>query len=115
MQRFLGIILFFMILVGCKSDRPKNLIKEKDMTRLLLDLHLAESYLYTWSGDSLQKKSADFIAGIYEKYNTDSALFRESLEYYASHPQTLNQIYIDVDKQLKDMETQIREREEKKY
>jgi len=115
MQRFLGIILFFIFIAGCKSDRPAYVLKEKDMGNLLMDLHLAESYIYTLSSDSSQKNSGDFIAGIYEHYNTDSAAVRESLEYYAKQPQVLNRIYQGVDSRLKVMETEIRGVEEKKY
>jgi|GEM_PF-708447 len=115
MQRFLGIILFFIFVAGCKSDRPAHVLKEKDMGNLLMDLHLAESYVYTWSSDSAAKRSGDFIAGIYEHYNTDSAAVRESLEYYAKQPQVLNRIYQGVDSRLKAMETEIRAVEEKKY
>lgn len=115
MQRFLGIILFFIFVVGCKSDRPANIIKEKEMTNLLLDLHLAEGYTYSWAGDSSLIQSANSIAGIYEHYHTDSVTVRESLEYYAAHPQILYDIYKEVDKRLKEMETNVRDLEQKKY
>jgi len=115
MQRFLGIILFFIFIVGCKSDQPANIIKEKEMANLLLDLHLAEGYAHSWPSDSSQSRSADFVAGVYEHYHTDSATVRESIEYYATQPQVLNRIYVDVDKRLKAMETNVREIEEKRY
>jgi len=114
MQRFLGIILFFIFIVGCRSDRPNNILKEKEMTDLLVDLHLAEAYTYSGASDSLSIKAANFVESIYHHYKTDSATVRESIEYYAKHPQILNRIYLDVDKRLKQMETSIREVEDKK-
>lgn len=115
MQRFLGIILFFILLVGCKSDRPSHVLKEKEMTDLLLNLHLAEAYLNSWSSDSSQKISGDLIEGVYQHYNTDSTQVRASLEFYAGKPQMLDRIYQTVDTRLKEMETNVREIEEKKY
>jgi len=115
MQRFLGIILFFILLVGCKSDRPSHVLKEKDMTDLLLNLHLAEAYLNSWSSDSSQRMSGDLIEGVYQHYDTDSAQVRASLEFYATRPQVLERIYQGVDARLKQMETDVREIEEKKY
>ena len=115
MQRFLGILLSFVLLAGCQSDRPKSIIDEKTMTDLLLDIHLVDGYLYTWSSDSSLMKSADFIEGIYQHYGTDSIRVRESLEYYSRHPQELNKIYTDVDSRLKEMELSVREISDKKY
>src|SRR5690606_12906602 len=115
MQRFLGILLSFTLLAGCTSDRPKSVIDEKVMTDLLLDIHLVDGYLYSWSSDSTQIKSAEFIEGIYQHYGTDSATVRESLEYYARHPQELNSIYTEVDRRLKEMELSVREVSDKKY
>jgi len=115
MQRFLGIILFFILLVGCKSDRPSHVLKEKDMTDFLLNLHLAEAYLNSWSSDSSQRISGDLIAGVYQHHDTDSAQVRQSLEFYASRPQALDKIYQEVETRLKAMETNVRELEEKKY
>src|SRR5690606_10664963 len=115
MQRFLGIILFFILLVGCKSDRPSHVLKEKDMTDLLLNLHLAEAYLNSWSSDSSQRMSGDLIEGVYQHYDTDSAQVRASLEFYATRPQVLERIYQGVDARLKQMAPDVREIEEKKY
>lgn len=115
MQRFLGILLSFILLAGCQSDRPKSIIDEKVMTDLLLDIHLVDGYLYTWSSDSSLIKSADFIEGIYQHYGTDSVTVRQSLEYYARHPQELNKIYTEVDSRLKEMELSVREVSDKRY
>lgn len=115
MQRFLGIILFFIFIVGCKSDQPANVIKEKKMTDLLLDLHLAEGYAQSWPSDSSQANYGNFVKGVLNHYSTDSAGLRESLEYYATQPQILHRIYLEIDKRLKAMETNTREIEEKRY
>jgi len=103
MQRFLGILLFFILIVGCKSDRPNYIIKEKEMTGLLRDLHLIDGYLNTLPSDSVQRISPNLIEGVYKHYNVDSAIIRESIEYYSRQPQILNRIYVNVDNQLKDM------------
>lgn len=103
MQRFLGILLFFIFLVGCKSDRPDNIVNEKEMTGLLRDLHLIDGYLNTLPSDSSQRLSANLIEGVYMHYNVDSVIVRENIEYYSTQPQVLNRIYLDVDNQLKAM------------
>ena len=103
MQRFLGILLFFILIVGCKSDRPDRIIKEKEMIDLLRDLHIIDGYLNTLPSDSVERISANLITGVYNHYHVDSAVVRESIEYYSRQPQVLNRIYTNVDNQLKDM------------
>jgi uncharacterized protein YcfL len=103
MQRFLGSLLFFVLLVGCKSDRPDNVIREKEMTSLLRDLHLIDGYLNTLPSDSVTRISANLIEGVYRHYDVDSVTVRMSIEYYAEQPQVLNRIYVNVDNELKDM------------
>lgn len=105
MQRFLGILLFFIFIVGCKSDRPDYIIKEKEMAGLLRDLHLIDGYLNTLPPDSVQHLSANLIEGVYQHYHVDSMIVRESLEYYSKQPQVLNRIYLKVQYELKDMGT----------
>src|SRR5690606_1972729 len=115
MQRCLGILLLLILLVGCKEGPPAGVLKKDNMTNILYDIHLSEGYLYTSAVDSMRQKTADFNEGIYQHYQTDSVTVRQSLEYYASRPQVLQDIYNDIQGRLKKVEDGLRTAEEERY
>lgn len=112
MQRVLAIILITIFFVACSKSVPKGIIEASKMTNILLDLHLAEGYMLSQSAASTDK--LNYIPGIYQKYETDSASVRNSLEYYASHPQELQDMYAEISKRLHAMETAINDQERQK-
>jgi len=113
MQRFLAILLITIFFVACKDSVPEEIIPESKMTDILLDLHVADGYMLYGSAAS-ENRHWDYFSGIYKRYGTDSASVRKSLEYYASHPQKLQDIYAEISKRLHAMETGINEEERKK-
>lgn len=115
MQRCLGTLLILILLFGCKEGPPEGVLKKEVMTNVLFDIHVSEGYLFTGSIDSMQQRTADFNEGIYQHYKTDSATVRQSLEYYASRPQVLQDIYNKIEGRLKRIEGEMRAIEEEKY
>lgn len=115
MKRFLGVLLVIIFFMACADRRPKSIFPEKKMIDVLFDLHLADAYMGNQPLDTLNGEKVNYYLTVYKKYDTDSAHIRESLEYYASHPQELQDIYAEVSKRLQQSEEQLRDMEVEKY
>jgi hypothetical protein len=101
--------LFFSVTLfccGCKSDSvPSKYIQPKQMTGLLVQVHLIDGSLYNGlqGGDSLYKYGMGKYLAAFKKFDTDSAQFRKSMEYYSSEPDKLLKIYDSVEVRIKTM------------
>jgi len=101
--------LFFSVtlfLCGCKGDSvPSKFIQPKQMTGLLVQIHLIDGSLYNGlqGGDSLYKYGMGKYLDAFRKFDTDSAQFRKSMQYYASEPDKLFKIYDSVEVRIKTM------------
>ena len=101
--------LFFSVtlfLCGCKGDSvPSKFIQPKQMTGLLVQIHLIDGSLYNGlqGGDSLYKYGMGKYLAAFKKFDTDSAQFRKSMQYYASEPDKLFKIYDSVEVRIKTM------------
>jgi len=101
------IILFFSIsLLSCGAkDKsvPNNFIQPAAMAGLLLQIHLIDGTLYNGlqAPDSVYKYGMGRYLETFKTFNTDSSVFRKSLNYYASEPDKLSAIYEQVDLRLK--------------
>lgn len=114
MKKVLPILFVALIitLVSCDKspfEKPENLIPEKKMVEMLIDIHIAEaSFQQRKYQDSLVMKStsADFYYSVLEKYNTPDSVFEKSFIYYASFPKEFERMYRDVTNKLSEMEQQ---------
>ncbi|SEO09805.1 protein of unknown function [bacterium A37T11] len=100
MQRLIAGFLGFIFLLGCHSGPPKGIIAQEKMVSVLTDVHLADGYVSSVPMDSVQILRNSLYAGIYEKYDTDSAGLRHSLEYYSAQPQVYDSMYSNVKSKL---------------
>lgn len=101
MKRFLPIIIFFILLQGCKQGIPKEIIQPNKMEKVLFDIHLVDGYLATITNqDTTKIIASSYYNGIYKKFGIDSALYNKSMDYYYSHPVVLNEIYTKVEKAI---------------
>lgn len=98
MKRFFWILLVSIFLIACGDKVPAGIFSEQKMENLLYDIHLADGYLSSYPVDSLEKQKVNFYKSVYNKYETDSAEFRRNMEYYAAHPQQLENIYANISK-----------------
>jgi hypothetical protein len=99
MNRFLPIIIFFILLQGCKPGIPKEIIQPSEMEKILFDIHLVDGYITTITNqDTAKIIASSYYNGIYKKYGIDSAFYNKSMNHYYSHPVILNEIYTNVEK-----------------
>jgi hypothetical protein len=101
------LILFFSVtlfLCACKSNGiPNGIIKPDAMTGLLTEIHLIDGSLYSGmqSPDTLYKYGMGNYLAAFERFHTDSATFKKSMDYYSTDPDRLSAIYDQVDIKIK--------------
>ena len=102
MKKFCYAGLLFLLIAGCQSKIPGNIIPPDKMGAILYDIHVTDAYITTLaSQDSAKKVSATYYKGIYRKFDTDSARYTQSMNFYAEHPDLLSKIYETVTASLK--------------
>ena len=100
------ILLLSILLLACttpKIEIPTEILSETEFTNMLKEIHLEEAAfeLNKSKGVINAKNSlATSYQSIYKKYDVDDSTFSKSLEYYAKHPETLEEIYSTVLEQL---------------
>ncbi|QRR04273.1 DUF4296 domain-containing protein [Dyadobacter sandarakinus] len=98
-----------LLLAGCGGDNtlPANTLSEEQMSNILADIHLAESRV-----NRLQLRSLDsslmlfnrLKSDIWKKYKVDTLAYRESYNYYMTHPEVMTRIYEKVGKKIEQRE-----------
>ena len=103
-------LCFFLLFNACDKpvyEKPAELIKEKQMIDMLVDIHLAEAIHNTRGySDSLlnNTSSEDFYYSVLAKYNMADSIFEKSFVYYASNPKNFEKMYREVMNKLSEME-----------
>ena len=90
-------MIFFILVVGCYSEIPENLISKEKMESIIFDIMI----LNASSGYELEIDNnllSDEL--IYQKYDIDSIQFYESELYYSKNPKIHFEIYSGVKKKI---------------
>jgi len=87
-------------------EKPKNLIKEKKMIDLLVDIHIAEATYSQMRYDSIFRNtpSSNFYYSILEKHGVADSVFEKSFIFYSSTPKEFEQMYRKVMNKLSQIE-----------
>lgn len=97
MQKYIS--LFFSVLLfltACKSkELPKDVLNEKDMLNLMLDIHLTDGTVYQVPQvpDSLYKYSSAKFVALFKRHHTTDAVYKASLKYYSKQPEQIQAMY----------------------
>ena len=86
-------LIFLILILGCTTDAPENLISEEKMESIIFDIMI----LNAASGFDL-KIDNNLLSDelIYKKHNIDSLQFFESELYYSKNPRDHYEIYAKV-------------------
>lgn len=94
-----------IIFAGCTKEEkpPEGTLSEEKMALILTDIHIAESRV-----TRLQLKSLDSSILIFDKLNkqiweknkVDTVAYRNSYNYYMTHPEYMSRIYENVAKKI---------------
>jgi hypothetical protein len=108
---FLGVI--FVVLSGCKSPVPEDIIQPDQMGKILYDIHMVDSYISTMSNqDSAKRVAASYYKGIYQKFKIDSVSYQKSMDFYYSNPEIMAELYNNIQAKIKDTKTKAEKRQE---
>jgi hypothetical protein len=97
MQKYIS--LFFSVLLfltACKSNKqPKDVLNEKDMLNLMLDIHITDGSVYQVPQvpDSLYKYSSAKYVALFKRHHTTDAVYKTSLKYYTTKPEQIQAMY----------------------
>lgn len=106
------VVISLLILAGfvaCDElpvEKPENLIAEKDMVKMLIDIHIAEATYNHMKYDSIVRNgsSSNFYYSILDKYQIPDSVFEKSFVFYLSTPKKFEKMYQDVMNQLSQTE-----------
>jgi hypothetical protein len=110
MKRIVIILSVIVIaLVSCEKpviEKPRHLIREKQMINMLVDFHLAEATFNHLRNDSIVRKSSseNFYYSVLAKYQVPDSVFERSFIYYASNPRNFEKMYREVMNKLSETE-----------
>ncbi len=114
MKKLFPILLFLLIIAAVACDRPivekpNNLIREKEMIDMLVDIHLAEATHTKFRYDTIMRNnsSANFYYSVLDKYGVADSVFEKSFVYYASSPKDFEKMYRKVLSQLGELEQEL--------
>lgn len=105
------IILMAILILACSNNKlPKGVLTEKEITPVLVELHLAEAiynqrYALEVSRDNYQE---DLYLTILKKYKLDRKIFEASVLYYGKHPDKYKPVYDEVLNRLNEMSVKSR-------
>lgn len=101
MNRIFYLIIITVCFYACKPGIPKEIIQPDKMQQILIDIHLVDGYISTLPGiDTAKKVGSSFYKGVYKKYDVDSALYNNSLNYYYKNPDVMKKMYDSISVKL---------------
>ncbi len=104
-----SLLFFLAFILSCNNEdsEPPNLISEKEMAKILVDIHVIEARVSKMALSSLDTSTLineRLKLSLFKEYKTDSLTFNRSYQFYSTHPDYLERIYEDVVKQLQTRE-----------
>ncbi len=93
MKRLLFVIaaLFFLV-TSCSKSRPKGILSDKEMSELMTEVYILDSYLNNLPADSGRKVMPVLYQQLFDKFDMDSTVFTKNLDYYYGNPVELEKV-----------------------
>ena len=102
--------LILMVSCGGKKSEPKpDILTEKQMVDLLVDMHLTDAILFLEGSPSNDKRDKVLLyyPSLLEKHKVTKAQMDSSVTWYINHPDAYVRIYDEVNSKFKKMQDQI--------
>jgi hypothetical protein len=106
MRNYLAILIIVLVLACSKNSVPRGILSEKQITPVLVELHLAEAInaqQFTMEVNRNNFKE-DLYLSILKKFKLDRTVFEASVLYYGKHPDLYKPVYDEVLNRLNEME-----------
>jgi hypothetical protein len=111
MTKWAFIFCIALLWASCSSilsSKPSGTLSEKQMTDILVDIHLTESTLKIINDSSARLNDTTYLrtrfAQVFSKNDVDPDDFTVSLDYYMKHIDDLDKIYTEVINRLTELE-----------
>jgi len=99
-MRILLFLITILLFTACGEEKPP--LDKKQMSEIMADMHLAESYaqLVPVKNGEYMSTNRDTLRvlyqNIYKKNKLDTTAFFEALAWYEAHPKVFDKVYEDV-------------------
>ena len=101
---YLSIVFLFL---SC-DKKPDYVLDDDLMVKIMADLHYAEAISWSVGVQFQQFKDEYLYDAVFKHYNITQAQLDSSLNYYGSHPQLLDNIYVRVQEKLAEDEARVK-------
>ena len=111
------LVLLVLVAYSCGEkwiEKPENLIPEKKMVDILVDIHIGDAIFstrYITSIDSLELSYKDFYYSALQNHGVSDTLFEKSLLYYVHYSKDYEKMYAKVFDKLSLMEQEFSKEE----
>ena len=108
MNRLLLLVSFCFLFLSC-SNRPKDVLKAKELTDILVELHTLDGIFATDGYHNLPVAEKNkYYKSVLRKYHINQAQFDSTLVWYSRDPKKLEKIYVRVINRLTEEETAVK-------
>ena len=90
---FLCLLQVCFFLMGCKPKRPKGILSESKMEKIMVDYHLAQGMADATEGGDMETRRYKYIQAVFKKHHITEAEFDSSLVYYFENSEKFLEIY----------------------
>ena len=102
---FLCLTLACFVLMGCKPKRPKGILSESKMEKVMVDYHLAQGMAEAAESGDVEATRYKYIQAVFRKHNITEAAFDSSLVYYFENSEKFLEIYKNVSLKVQQLKT----------
>ena len=104
----------FILLIGCKEERPEGVLDKGTMTNIIIDVYIGEGKVSALNvkRDSSLRVFEAYEQLIYDKYAIEKSDYKQSVSYYYDNPEQLDEIYEAVMDSLNVREQKLKEEKE---
>lgn len=91
------IMILLTIMISCsdkqKVQNTKNLIPEKKLIPLIVDIHMIDAYMTLRMNDSLNFEPKKLNNAVFKNHDITREKFNETIQFYSQSPQLLDSLY----------------------
>ena len=106
MRKYLITATLILVFACSTNDAPKGILTAKEITPILVELHLAEGLYAQRYVEKITREGyqEDLYLSVVKKFKVDQKVLEKSLLYYGRYPEKYKPIYDEVLNILNEME-----------
>lgn len=110
MRKYLFTTSLILAFACSSSNVPRGILTEKQLTPILVEIHLAEGLFAQRYTEKITRESYqdDLYLSVLKKFKVDQKVLEASMQYYGKYPEKYKPIYDEVLNRLNEMEVKSR-------